>query len=144
MAIKPWSSRWVDTYKYKTLEILVFFVKRYGKNPMVPSNKARTSYEALCPIHHEKTPSFKVYQKDYDGWHYKCFGCGRHGDVFTFLKQTEGLQFWEALVLLRKTFPSAFNWRISFSKKQLHIPFPEDDNGNFIWVHPEMKQLGFQ
>ena len=36
----------------------------------------------LCPFHKEKTPSFRVHS---DQGFYKCFGCGRGGNVFTFL-----------------------------------------------------------
>ena len=48
----------------------------------------------LCPFHSEKTPSFNV-----NGARqiFKCFGCGKGGDVFTFLMDLEGLTFFEAL-----------------------------------------------
>lgn len=48
----------------------------------------------LCPFHNEKTPSFTVYEQQ-DTYH--CFGCGVHGDVFSFKMQTEGLSFLEAV-----------------------------------------------
>lgn len=48
----------------------------------------------LCPFHKEKTPSFRVHT---DRGFYKCFGCGRGGNVFTFLMEVEGLSFIEAL-----------------------------------------------
>jgi phage/plasmid primase-like uncharacterized protein len=47
---------------------------------------------ALCPFHGEKTPSFCVYPD-----HYHCFGCGAHGDVFTWLMQAHGMTFPEAV-----------------------------------------------
>jgi len=49
---------------------------------------------ALCPFHAEKSPSFTVWP---DSQHYYCFGCGKHGDVFTFLMEREGLTFREAM-----------------------------------------------
>jgi DNA primase len=49
----------------------------------------------LCPFHNEKSPSFHVY--DDDEPHYHCFGCGAHGDVITFVMQTEGLEFRDAI-----------------------------------------------
>jgi len=49
----------------------------------------------LCPFHNEKSPSFHVY--DNDEPHYHCFGCGAHGDVLTFVMQTEGLEFRDAV-----------------------------------------------
>jgi len=48
----------------------------------------------LCPFHAEKTPSFSVV--DDDGF-YHCFGCGVHGDAISFLRETEGLDFIEAI-----------------------------------------------
>lgn len=54
-------------------------------------------YRGLCPFHGEKTPSFYVHS---DRQFFKCFGCGKGGDVFTFLVEIESLSFWEALKLL--------------------------------------------
>ena len=51
-------------------------------------------YSGLCPFHNEKTPSFSVV--DDDGF-YHCFGCGVHGDAISFLRETEGLEFMEAV-----------------------------------------------
>ena len=51
----------------------------------------------LCPFHSEKTPSFSVHE----GLQiYKCFGCGKGGDVFRFLMEVQGLSFFEALKAL--------------------------------------------
>ena len=48
----------------------------------------------LCPFHNEKTPSFTVSD---DKNFYHCFGCGAHGDVFTYLVENDGLSFPEAV-----------------------------------------------
>ncbi len=48
--------------------------------------------KGCCPFHGEKTPSFYVYE---DGYH--CFGCGAHGDAISFVMQTEGASFPEAV-----------------------------------------------
>lgn len=47
-----------------------------------------------CPLHHEKTPSFKI-DPTTQLWH--CFGCGEGGDVFGYLMKTEELTFPEAV-----------------------------------------------
>jgi len=52
---------------------------------------------APCPFHAEKTPSFTVYP---DSQHYHCYGCGKSGDVFTFVMEREGLSFREAMEML--------------------------------------------
>ena len=49
-------------------------------------------WKGCCPFHGEKTPSFYVYD---DGYH--CFGCGAHGDAITFVMQSQGLAFMEAV-----------------------------------------------
>ncbi len=54
-------------------------------------------YVALCPFHNEKTPSFTVSE---DKGFYHCFGCGAHGDVISFLVESEGLPFPEAVARL--------------------------------------------
>ena len=51
----------------------------------------------LCPFHLEKTPSFTVYS---DSQHFKCYGCGKAGDVFTFLQERDGLEFRAVMELL--------------------------------------------
>ena len=48
----------------------------------------------LCPFHREKTPSFVVNEGEAT---YHCFGCGAHGDAFSFLQLSEGLSFPEAV-----------------------------------------------
>jgi DNA primase len=63
----------------------------------IPLRKAGSSLVGRCPFHSEKTPSFHV-SPDRQTFH--CFGCGKGGDVFTFLMEIEGLSFKEALELL--------------------------------------------
>ncbi len=63
-------------------------LKRGGKN-----------FKANCPFHGEKTPSFMV-SPERQIWH--CFGCGKGGDVYSFLMEYEHCDFPEALRLLAK------------------------------------------
>ena len=60
----------------------------------VQLKKAGTTLKGLCPFHGEKTPSFVVTPVR-DTWH--CFGCGKHGDIFTFVMERDSLAFPEAL-----------------------------------------------
>ena len=63
----------------------------------VALKRAGATYKGLCPFHGEKTPSFVV-TPDRETYH--CFGCGEHGDIFTFLMRRDGLEFREALTRL--------------------------------------------
>jgi len=65
----------------------------------VTLKRSGKSYKGLCPFHAEKTPSFTV-SDELQTWH--CFGCGEHGDVFSFLMKIENLTFAEALERLAK------------------------------------------
>ncbi len=56
--------------------------------------KAGASYKGLCPFHNEKTPSFTV-TPSRETW--KCFGCGRGGDLFNFVMERDSIDFPEAL-----------------------------------------------
>ena len=51
-------------------------------------------WSGRCPFHEEKTPSFSV---DPVGKLYHCFGCGKGGDLITFVQETEGLDFVQAI-----------------------------------------------
>ncbi len=58
------------------------------------------TFMAVCPFHEEKTPSMSV---DRARGLYHCFGCGKGGDLFSFIQETQGLNFRESLeVLARK------------------------------------------
>ncbi len=60
----------------------------------VPLKRAGREWKGLSPFNKEKTPSFTV--NDQKGF-YHCFSSGKHGDVFTFVMETEGLSFPEAV-----------------------------------------------
>jgi len=60
----------------------------------VPLKKAGKNYQACCPFHTEKSPSFSVSQ---DKQFYHCFGCGEHGNAISFLMEFERLEFPDAI-----------------------------------------------
>src|SRR3954447_16175876 len=61
-------------------------LKRTGRN-----------WVGLCPFHPEKTPSFNVREET---GRYRCFGCDKSGDVFTFVQEQEHVDFVGAVELL--------------------------------------------
>ncbi len=65
-------------------------------------------HTGLCPFHSEKTPSFTVYP---DTQSFYCFGCGAGGDVITFVRQIENLDYVEA---------------VKFLADKAGLPMPED------------------
>lgn len=63
-------------------------------NSRVKLKKAGRDYQACCPFHHEKSPSFTVSQSKQ---FYHCFGCGVHGNAISFLMEYDKLEFLEAI-----------------------------------------------
>ena len=61
--------------------------------------KRGRTYMACCPFHNEKTPSFTVSSELQI---FKCFGCGKSGDLYTFIQEFEKVDFREALEISAK------------------------------------------
>jgi DNA primase len=59
-----------------------------------PLKRAGRNFKALCPFHHEKTPSFMVNPQRQI---FHCFGCGKGGNAFSFLMEYEHMDFMEAV-----------------------------------------------
>jgi DNA primase len=68
-------------------------IRSYG----VELKRAGRNWKGLCPFHQEKTSSFNV---NPEGQYYKCFGCGKSGDVFSFVMAHERVEFPDALRML--------------------------------------------
>ena len=60
----------------------------------VPLKRNGANFVCLCPFHREKSPSFNVNPSRQI---FRCFGCGKGGDVFSFVKEYESLDFMEAV-----------------------------------------------
>lgn len=81
-----------DTQLIKDKIDIVDFIGEY-----VQLKPAGINHKGLCPFHNEKSPSFMA-SRERNSWH--CFGCGKGGDIFTFVQEIEGMDFMEALKLL--------------------------------------------
>jgi len=60
----------------------------------IPLKRAGQNHQALCPFHNEKTPSFVIFDASQ---HFRCFGCGKSGDIISFVMEREQVGFMEAL-----------------------------------------------
>ena len=63
----------------------------------VPLERKGGNWWGRCPFHHEKTPSFTVHA---EGQFYHCFGCGASGDVISFIREIESVDFMDAVKIL--------------------------------------------
>ena len=64
---------------------------------IILKKKSENSFIGLCPFHSEKTPSFHVHdEKQF----YHCFGCEKHGDIFSFTMEFDNMDFYSALKYL--------------------------------------------
>ena len=59
--------------------------------------KVSGRFVGKCPLHNEKTPSFTIFRDN----KYKCFGCGKYGDVISFISEVENKSFTEAIKVLQ-------------------------------------------
>ena len=80
--------------------------------------KAGSNWKALCPFHNEKTPSFMA-SEERRSWH--CFGCGKGGDIFSFVMEMEGVGFRDALEML------ATKANVELKKRERGDKSPEND-----------------
>ena len=89
------SSAFLD--KIKTSVKISDIVSRHVNWDPKKSNLSKQDFWAPCPFHKEKTASFHV--DDTKGFYY-CFGCQAKGNVFSFLKEMEGISFLDAVKTL--------------------------------------------
>lgn len=77
----------------KSLDNLMNVMQHYG----ISFKKGSTGYVAKCPFHNEKTPSFRLKEKNNEAF-YKCFGqCNAGGDIINFIREKEGITTLEAV-----------------------------------------------
>ena len=82
--------------------------------------KTGKDYQACCPFHTEKSPSFTVSEpKQF----YHCFGCGAHGSVIDFIMDYNGVDFKEAVKMIDSNAFDDMNQSAQFVKK-VRIPVP--------------------
>jgi DNA primase len=80
--------------------------------------KRGRNFVGLCPFHNEKTPSFTISP---DKQIYKCFGCGKSGNVITFLMEHNGLSYLESLKFLGDKYGVKFEYTQTNKDETLQI-----------------------
>ncbi len=130
------ASNQIEEVKNKT--DIVSLISEY-----IEVKKAGRNYKANCPFHGEKTPSFMITP---ELQMYKCFGCSRHGDCFTFLEEHEGMEFSEALKYLAEkagiTLTFSKNETVSEREKIIEINNNTLNFYNYVLnSHPQGKKI---
>lgn len=102
----------------------------------VQLKKSGKNYLGLCPFHEERTPSFSVAE---DKQIFHCFGCGKGGNVFTFLQELEGLNFPEAVIKVAdfEQIPLEEQWR----NQALPVENSDSINGKLILAHEKAEEV---
>ena len=107
----------------------------------VELKRVGSQYRGLCPFHKERTPSFYV-SPDLGVYH--CFGCGASGNAITFVMETEGLSYREAVEYLARKFNIPFEWEKKREKVQGDLYEIMDMAHNFfsqqLKAHPRALQ----
>src|SRR5712691_3042345 len=84
----------------------------------LPLKRAGANFVALCPFHREKTPSFNV-NPHLQIFH--CFGCHKGGDVFSFLKEYEHIDFPDAVKRLAERARIPLEYEKGTGEQSRHI-----------------------
>ena len=103
----------MDREEIKSMYSMRDIIERYGFHP-------NHSGFIPCPFHKEKTASMKIYSDSY-----YCFGCGEHGDIFSFIMNMENQTFREVFLSLGGTYKE--NREISRNKRTGTTQEKKDD-----------------
>ena len=118
-------------------------------NDFVTLKRRGANYIACCPFHNEKTPSFSVSPSK---GIFKCFGCGKAGNVVNFIMEHEQLGYVDALKFLGKKYgievadreESAQEVENRLKSESLMIvsQYAQDYYTNSLWNTPSGKAIG--
>lgn len=86
----------INTQELKEHAPLIQYIKQYYGDKIVIERETDTIAVAKCVFHQEDTGSLVFYANGT----YKCFGCGEHGDVITFVQKMEGVDFQTACIMI--------------------------------------------
>lgn len=107
----------------------------------VKLTKAGKYHKGLCPFHNEKSPSFMV-SPDRDFYH--CFGCGKGGDIFSFVQDIEKVDFKEALSMLAEKAGVEVEYTKTENKNEKEVLFSVLKDAEAFFVETLSKNSGAQ
>jgi len=90
--------------------------------------RSGSSIKALCPFHKEKTPSFTINENKEN---YRCFGCGKAGDIFSYVMEKYKINFRESIKILANEAGIDINKNF---KKYKSIKESSDNQKNYFEV----------
>ena len=96
-------------------------------NDEIKLKKSGSYYITKCPFHDEKTPSFKIKQKDN---HFKCFGCGAYGDMIDFIVKLKSLSFQNAV----RYIASQKNFELEETSNEIEKPQPRLEKIDKVYI----------
>lgn len=102
----------------------------------VQLKKSGKNYLGLCPFHNEKTPSFTVAEEKQI---FHCFGCGKGGNVFTFIQEIDGLSFPEAVDKLAR--PLNLNLELNSQQMFGQRKTENSEDQQLINIHEKTKEF---
>lgn len=102
---------WIPKRILKKIEKRIDLVALMQANGVVIKASSVDRALALCPFHEDKKPSLSIDKKKKI---YHCFGCGARGNIFTYIQQTEGIDYFPSVVR-RAAEIAGLNW-----VKELH------------------------
>lgn len=102
----------------------------------VQLKKSGKNYLGLCPFHNEKTPSFSVAE---DKQIFHCFGCGKGGNVFSFVQEIEGLSFPESVERVAEISDLNLSFEINPTPQTLSPKVLEESQ--LIQIHEKTTEL---
>lgn len=122
-----------DTQDIKDKIDVVDFIGEY-----VQLKPAGTNHKGLCPFHSENSPSFMV-SRERQRFH--CFGCGKDGDIFTFLQEIEGMDFVESLKFLADRAGVTLEQRISSGDQSQQHRIKDINKAAAVFYHKFLQEI---
>jgi hypothetical protein len=96
-------------------------------------HRSGTGYTCLCPFHSERTPSFHLYAPDTNTpyWHYHCYGCGKTGDVISYVMERDKMDFKDAVKKLAESLHFSASSKIPTTQHRVQqdaVKYPSKPN----------------